>query len=388
MRRFRVAHVITRLCTGGAQENTLHTVGLANRNRFEVDLISGPTTGAEGSIENKVREAGIAIIREPALVRNAAPVRDVLALRRLTRLFRERRYDIVHTHTSKAGFIGRLAAARAGVPIIVHTPHGNIFDGYFGKPATWTFTLMERYAARRSDRLVALTTRGIDEQLAQRVGTPQQWLAIFSGIDLSPYDAAMARRAETRRELGISPDMLLVGGVGRLEPVKGFPYFVEAARQIAESLPEARFVLVGDGSVRAALAEQAAGLGDRFQFLGLRDDVPDLMAAMDIFVLPSLNEGMGRVLLESSAASTPAVATAVGGVPGIVADGVTGCLTPPRDAAAIAQAVIRLAGDPDGRAALGEAARAFVVPEYGLEKMVAAIEALYERLIEEKHLDT
>ena len=388
MRRIRVAHVITRLCTGGAQENTFHSVRLANSERYEVDLISGPTSGAEGSIEDKVRAAGIAIIREPAIVRHAAPVRDLLALHRLTRLFREKRYDIVHTHTSKAGFIGRLAAARADIPVVVHTPHGNIFDGYFGKPATWVFTLMERHVARKTDRLVALTTRGIDEQLAQRVGTPQQWLPIFSGIDLAPYDDAVAQRMETRRKLGISPEMLLVGGVGRLEPVKGFPYFVGAAHQIAESLPEARFVLVGDGSMRGALTEQAGGLGDRFQFLGLREDVPDLMAAMDIFVLPSLNEGMGRVLLESSAAATPAVATAVGGVPGIVVDGVTGCLRPPRDAEAIAKAVLWLADDPDRRVAFGAAARAFVVPDYGLENMVAAIEALYERLIEEKHLDT
>ena len=175
MKRFRVAHVITRLCRGGAQENTFHTVRLANRARFEVDLISGYSRGREGSIEDTVRAAGIEVCHEPALVRSIAPVRDILALRRLTRLFRERRYDIVHTHTSKAGFIGRLAAERAGVPIVVHTPHGNIFQGYFSKPMTRLFVWMERHAARRTDKLIELTPGGVEEHLAEGIGQRGQY---------------------------------------------------------------------------------------------------------------------------------------------------------------------------------------------------------------------
>ncbi|MBN2312216.1 MAG: glycosyltransferase family 4 protein [Candidatus Hydrogenedentes bacterium] len=387
MKRFRVAHVITRLCKGGAQENTFHTVRLADRARYEVDLISGYTTGAEGSIEDRVRAAGIDVIREPMLVRAVSPVRDWLALRRLARVFRERRYDIVHTHTSKAGFVGRLAAVRAGVPLIVHTPHGHVFEGYFPKPVTQVFIRLERYAARKSHRLIALTARGIEQHLAQGVGRREQWIAIFSGIDLSPYAAAVERREATRRALGIEPGDLLVGGVGRLEPVKGFAYFVEAAHRIAEAVPRARFILAGDGSQAGFLREKAQALGDRFRLLGLRDDVPDLMAAMDIFVLPSVNEGMGRVLLECGAAGTPAVASAVGGVPDVLADGVAGLLVPPGDAGAIAGAVETLAADPERRRRMGSDARAAVVPAYGLERMVQSIEAVYETLIEEQGLD-
>lgn len=387
MKRFRVAHVITRLCKGGAQENTFHSVRLANRDRFEVDLISGPTFGDEGSIEEVVRAAGIEIIRLPHLVRPVAPIADALALAELTRLFRRSRYDIVHTHTSKAGFIGRLAAARMGIPIIVHTPHGNIFDGYFSPWKTRLFVAMERYAARVTNRIVELTPGGVDAHMELNIGRREQFEVIFSGIDLAPFDAAIARRAETRRALGCGPDTFLVGAVGRLEPIKGFAYFVDTARIVLERMAEARFVLAGQGSLDAELHKRAASLGDRFRLLGMREDVPDLMAALDVFVLTSLNEGMGRVLLEAGAARVASVATRVGGVPDVVEHGRTGLLVPPRDASAVAEAIGALAQDTGWRKAMGEAARARVAPDYGLERMQEKIEALYEALVKEKNLD-
>jgi len=383
MRKFRVAHVITRLCRGGAQENTFHTVRLANRERFDVDLISGYTWGHEGSIEDAVRAAGIRVIRVPALMRAIGPLRELAALHHLTWIFRKKHYDIVHTHTSKAGYLGRLAAARAGVPVIVHTPHGNIFDGYFPWFVTRLFVWLERRAAQKTDRIIELTEGGIEAHLAQGIGRREQFVVIFSGIDLAPYERAIERRDETRRALGVAPEELLVGAVGRLEPVKGFTYFVSAARQILASAPEARFVLVGQGSMANDLRRQSADLGDRFRLLGPRDDVPDLMAAMDVSVLTSLNEGMGRVLLEAGAAATPVVATQVGGVPDVIADGQTGILVPPRDPQAVADAVCSLARDPERRRAMGRAARVAVVPAYGMERMVERIEALYEELIEE-----
>ncbi|HIJ75078.1 MAG TPA: glycosyltransferase family 4 protein [Candidatus Hydrogenedentes bacterium] len=388
MKRIRIAHVITRLCKGGAQENTFHTARLADRSRFEVDLISGPTSGREGTIEGRIQAAGIPIIREPMLVRSAAPMRDGLALGRLTRLFKRKQYDIVHTHTSKAGFIGRLAAARARVPIVVHTPHGNIFHGYFPRWLTRLFVWMERHAARRTDRIIALTAGGIEQHLAEGIGRREQYVSIFSGVDFDGYDAARARRQEVRRGLGCPRHAFLVGGIGRLEPIKGFSYFVTAAQSIAAALPETRFVLAGDGSLGRELRAQAAALGERFQFLGLRDDVAELMAAMDVCIVPSLNEGMGRVVLEAGAAGTPVVASNVGGIPDIVDDGTTGLLVPPRDAASIVVAVVALGRDPAWRAAMGAKARSIVVPNYGLGRMVERIEGLYEELIEEKGLDT
>ncbi len=388
MRKVRVAHVITRLCKGGAQENTFHTVRLANPERFEIELISGWTHGDEGSIESAVTAAGINIIREPALIRPVSPVHDFIALRRLTRLFKEKRYDIVHTHTSKAGIVGRLAAERAGTRIVVHTPHGHIFHGYFSRPITRLFVWAERHAARRTDRVITLTPAGIEQHLDEGIGRREQYTAIFSGIELAPYDLAVKLRDETRRKLGVGPNDFLIGGVGRLEPIKGFTYFVKAAELIAAHLPAARFVLVGSGSLDQELRRAAAGFDDRFQFLGLRNDVPTLMAAFDVCIVPSLNEGMSRVILEAGAAGVPVVATSVGGIPDILDAGVTGLLVAPRDATALADAVLRLAEVPELRRVMGEAAREKVAPEFGLDVMVRRIENLYEELIEEKGLES
>ncbi len=387
MSKIRVAHVITRLCRGGAQENTVHTVRLANRARFDVDLISGSVMPDEDAIEDAVLAAGMEIIHVPTLMRPPAPLGDLRALRRLTALFRAKHYDIVHTHTSKAGFLGRIAARRAGVPIVIHTPHGNIFEGYFPPLLTRLFTAMERYAARRTDRIITLTPGGIDEHLAQGIGRREQYEVVFSGIDFAPYTAAIEQRNSTRHSLGIGPNDILIGGVGRLEPVKGFTHFVSAAHTVAGALPQAQFVLAGDGSLREELHEEARALGKRFRLLGWSTEVAALMAAMDVCVVPSINEGMGRVVLEAGAAATPVVATHVGGIPDIVRDGVTGILIPPRDPGALANAVIALVRDASRRCAMGKAARAHVVPHYSIEQMVAQIEAIYEALIEEKHVE-
>ncbi len=293
----------------------------------------------------------------------------------------------MHTHTSKAGVLGRLAAKRAATPIVVHTPHGNIFDGYFSPWKTRLFVEAERAAAKWSDRLVELTPGGVDEYLAQGIGTRSQYAVIFSGVDISPYAHAIEMREATRAALGVGPGDFLVGGVGRLEPVKGFTYFIAAAQRIAEAGAGVRFIHAGQGSLETKLREQAAPLGGRMTFLGRRDDVPGLMAAMDLLVVPSLNEGMGRVILEAGAAGCAVIATNVGGVPDIVQDDVTGVLVLPKRAGEIAEAVLALGSDPPRLQAMGEAARRFVMPNFGLDRMVMRIEAMYEELIEEKRLD-
>jgi len=385
--RYRVAHVITRLCRGGAQENTFHTVRLSDSDRFKVDLISGPTEGAEGSLEPAVEDAGVRILRVPNLVRRPSPIRDYLAYRHLVRLFREGRYDIVHTHTSKAGYLGRMAAARVGVPIIAHTPHGHIFFGYFGGLMTRFFVALERQAARHTDLLIALTETGQDEHLARGIGEHVQWRAIGSGIDLELFENVRANRDRMRIALGVDTDSVLIGAVGRLEPIKGIAYFVEAARAMAGKIPKAEFLVIGDGAERAALERAAEPLGGRIRFLGLRSNVPELMAALDVLVLPSLNEGMGRVLVEAAAAGTAVVASRVGGVPEVVRDGETGILIAPGDASAIADAVTALCSDTEKRERFGITARERVAPQYGLNAMVASIEDEYTRLLNEKRLE-
>lgn len=388
-RRIRVAHVITRLCRGGAQENTFHTVRLANKERFEVDLISGlAQSNTEGSIAERVQQAGISITWEPALVRNVSPWKDVQALLRLTHLFREKKYHIVHTHTSKAGFIGRIAAHRAGVPIIVHTPHGNIFDGYFSPLTTYAFIKMEQFAARHTHCLIELTQRGIEENLSRGIGRPEQWRCVFSGIECSVFTNARTYREATRTSWNVATDHILIGGVGRLEPVKGFSYFVKAAHKVLTRVPHARFLLVGDGTEKDQLLDETKHFGERFRLLGFRDDVPELMAALDVLVVPSINEGMGRVILEAGAAGVPVVATAVGGIPDIVQDGKTGILVPPKDTDALAQAIVLLALDETLRRRMSEEALRYIAPRYSIEAMIKEIETIYEQLIEKQHVVT
>ncbi len=385
MTRYRIAHIITRLSQGGAQENTFHTVRLADRSRFDVDLISGPVDGSEGSIEGVVGAAGIAIIREPHLVRAPVPHLDWLALRGLTRKLKEGRYDLVHTHTSKAGFLGRLAAERAGIRHVVHTPHGNVFHGYFNSPVTRLYVWMERHAARRTSRIIELTEGGIKEHLAEGIGQRDQYRVVFSGIDTAPYEAAIARRQETRAALGIADDQVLIGGLGRLEPVKGFNHFIEMARQLHEKDPSLKFMIAGDGAQAEQLKASASDLP--IAFLGRRNDVPELMAAFDVLVVPSINEGMGRVILEAGAAGVPIVASRVGGIPDIVDDGETGLLVAPRAPDELACAVLALVHSPERRCLMGAAARAKVVPHYSLQHMVQRIEAIYEELLNESAPD-
>ncbi len=377
----RVAHVITRLCQGGAQENTFQTVRLLNGARYRCDLISGPETGPEGTIEPRVRQAGIGIIRCPQLQREAGPIADLRALAFLTRRFRQQRYDIVHTHSSKAGFVGRLAARRAGVPIVVHTPHGHFLHGYFGAAKTRLYAALDGLAARWSQRIIALTQDERDASIAAGIGHPRQYEVIHSGVDFSPFEEARQQRSAMRGKLGVKPHELLIGGVGRLEPIKGFRYFVAAAGAARAELSGVHFVLAGDGSEREMLASLAAQSGAHIQFLGMRSDVPQLMAAFDICIVPSLNEGMGRVVLEAGAAQTAIIASHAGGIPELL-EGGRGVLVPPADAGALASAICRLARNPDERARLGSAARRHFVPHYSLEAMAARIDALYEALIE------
>lgn len=381
--RIRVAHVITRLVRGGAQENTFHTVRLANRDRYEVDLLAGLPLGAEGSMEDRIEEAGVAIHRVPHLLRKPAPLRDLWTLQQLTKIFQQNQYDIVHTHTSKAGLLGRLAAHRAGVPHIIHTPHGNVFQGYFNEAVTRTYVWMERHAARRTKRIIELTPGGVEEHIEEGIGQREQFRVIFSGIETAPFDDAIARRDLTRKELDFPEDAIIVGGVGRLERVKGFKHFIEAALKLVEEEERVYFFHAGTGSQADALHYMAEPLGERFRFLGQREDIPNLMAAMDCMVLPSLNEGMGRVLLEAGAAATPVVATRVGGIPDVVDEDETGLLVEPGDPYALTDALRVLIKAPETRHLMGQTARAKVVPHYSLESMVDQIEALYEEVLAE-----
>lgn len=386
-RKIRVLHVITRLIIGGAQENTMLTAALLDKQRFQVEVISGPQTGLEGSLIDEVRRRGIPLTILPDLVRQISPIHDLKALFRLTRLARQGCYDIVHTHSSKAGILGRWAGWMAGIPIIVHTVHGWGHHDRQHPLMRHFLVLLERATQRITDKLIVVSPLNTEKGLADGIATPDKYVTIRSGIELDRFLQPSRSRAEMRAGLGIPLDVPVVGTVARLSPQKAPLDFVAAAAVVAAAVPEAHFVYVGDGPLRpqteAAIAQ--AGLATRFHLIGLRRDVPELLTAFDVFALSSLWEGLPRVLPQAMAAGLPVVATAIDGNAEAITDGINGRLVPPADPSALAEAVIALLRDPGTAHRTGQAGLARV-HEFSAAKMVDDIACLYEALSRAKGL--
>lgn len=377
-------HLITRLSLGGPSRNTIDSVVALQRAGWPTILAAG-SAGAEIPILDEATHRGCRTVVLPALVRSVSPAKDLLALWQVLRLIRGEQVGLVHTHTSKAGFVGRLAAWLARVPAIVHTPHGHVFYGYHGRTVTTLFVSLERLAARLTDRMIVLTERGVEEHLARGIGRREQFRVIPSGVNVDairdgapPYEMARAR-------LGVEPETLLIAGVGRFEPVKGFQTLVKALPSILAVVPSARVMLVGYGSLRSELEAEARALGvaDRLEIPGACADAAPFLAAADLVVVPSLNEGMGRVLVEAMALGRAVVATRVGGIPAVVAEGETGTLVPPDDPSALAQAVSELLKDPGLRQRMGDAGvrRA---EQFSLAVMESSLLNLYREVCAEK----
>ena len=353
----RVLHAITRLTLGGSSENTIASCVALDRAGFECTLAASFRESDAASLVD-ARRRGCRVVDLPALGREVAPLADLTALAQILRLIRRERPAIVHTHTSKAGFIGRLAAVIARVPAVIHQPHGHVFYGYYSPRRTAVFTALERQAARWTDRIVTLTDRGAAEHLARGIGRAAQYVAVPSGVPTAELRAGAPTRTEARARLGLAPDTFVVVGLGRLVPIKGFDLLVRALPAVAAQIPSTRVVLVGDGAERGRLAALACalGVGARLDLAGEVFGVTTHLAAADVLAVPSRNEGMGRVMVEAMALRIPVVATAVGGIPDVVVDGECGRLVAPEDADAFSAALIELGRDEALRRKLGEAA--------------------------------
>lgn len=380
-RRVRILHVITRLVVGGAQENTLLTVAHLDPAHYCADLACGPGGSSEGSLGDRARQLGIAFVEITNLVREPHPIKDLLAFLQLYLLIRRNRYDIVHTHTTKAGLLGRMAARAAHVPIIVHTPHGHAFHGYLGPTGSRLLVAMERALSRITARIICLTQSEQQDHLRLGVGRADQLAVIHSGVDIQRITAARVDASGKRRELGLPLTCPLVGCVARLVPVKGHETLIRAVPAVLEKVPDATVVLVGDGPQREALRQEVhrLRLERHVRFLGLRGDVPELLALFDVVVVPSLNEGMGKVAVEAMAAGRPVVGSCVVGIQDVVEDGRTGLLVSPGDPRALAHAMIRLLGRPDLREAMGNAAR-LRATQFDIAKMIVLLSQLYEEM--------
>jgi glycosyltransferase involved in cell wall biosynthesis len=383
-RRVRVVRVIGRLNVGGP---ALHATLLTERldpERYDSLLVAG-TEGAEEGNHLVLRGRPLErLVVLPRLSREIRPGRDLRVLGELVRLLRHVRPDVVHTHTAKAGALGRVAARLAGVPVVVHTYHGHVFRGYFSPKRTRLFLAIERWLARRTDRLLAVSETVRRELLELGVGRPDRMDAVPVGLDLERFLVSRAGRRALRAEIGVGADVPLVGIVARLVAIKAHEVFLRAAARVAARRPETLFVVVGGGERRTELERLAAalGLGPRIRFLGWRADLERIYADLDLAVLCSHNEGSPVSLIEAMAAGTPVVGTRVGGIPDLVEDGVTGCLVPPGEPGPLAEAIVALLEAPERRRALGAAGQRRVRLRHGAEHLLARIDSLYQTLVE------
>jgi glycosyltransferase involved in cell wall biosynthesis len=384
-RPIRVLHVITRMILGGAQENTLLSCALIDRGSFPSEILAGPETGVEGELFSEARRRGVDVHVEPALVREIHPFKDAIALARMTRFLERSRYDIVHTHTSKAGVLGRLAAHRARVPIVIHTAHGWPFRPDQSRPVFWTWLQVERRCARWTHAIVDVAESVREDARVHGVGHPDHHVVIRSGVELEPYRDASITRAEARARAGVPEQAFVVGCVGRLNPQKQPFDLLASFARLVERRPDAHLVVVGDGELRARVEARmrALGLAERVHLLGLRHDVPTLLRAFDVFALPSLWEGLPRVFSQAMAARLPIVANRVNGAAEAVESGVTGWLVPLGDRDAFADRLLDLASNPERARCMGERGRERI-EAFSAARMVRQLEELYHRLAVER----
>lgn len=382
----RVVHFITRLIIGGAQENTLLTVEGQHRDYGDdVILITGPGLGPEGSLIPRAQAGGYDLRILEGLHRNIKPVGDSLAYRQLVQLLRELQPDIVHTHSSKAGILGRAAAAKLGIPA-VHTIHGAAFHPYQNRWVNRVYTRLEKWAAKRSARLISVCDAMTQQYLAAGVGTPEQYVTIYSGMDVEPFLSPPRPREVVRKEMGFADDDIVVGKIARLFHLKGHEDVLAAAKQICTHQPRLKFLFVGDGLLRDSLQADiaAAGLSNRFVFTGLVPpaQVPELIHAMDIVVHASLREGLARVLPQALIASKPVVTYDVDGAREVAIPGQTGYLLKPKAVNELAAAIRELAADPALRQRLGENGRALCLEPFRHQTMTRRIREVYREILD------
>jgi glycosyltransferase involved in cell wall biosynthesis len=382
----RVLRVIDRLNVGGpALHVTYLTRGLAPRG-YETTLVAGDIARGEESMAFVAEQAGIGIVEFPGLSRELSPLRDVLATVRLARLIRRIRPHILHTHKAKAGAVGRAAALLSGRrrPIVVHTFHGHVLRGYFGRAGSQLFRLIEAALARATNVLVAVSPQVRDELVRLRVAPRERFTVVRLGIELEPRVRSREPRNEVRRRIGIAPGTFVVGWFGRMTAVKRCYDLVDALAHLRERGVAAALLLVGDGVDRERVEERAHELGVATScfFVGYQEDVARWYAACDAFALASANEGTPVVVIEALAAGLPVVSTRVGGVADVLSDGVDGFLVEPGDMHALAARLEQLAREPELRARMGETGRRRALRRYAVERLVTDVDDLYRALLE------
>jgi glycosyltransferase involved in cell wall biosynthesis len=391
----KIMHIITRLDMGGSAQNTLLTC-LDMAGKYKIILVHGLSlescmsdseTRAVEELARKAKDRGVRFVSVSSLVRRMDPVQDALAFFYLLGLIRREKPDLVHTHTSKAGILGRWAAKLSRVPCIAHTPHGHVFYGHFSPLKSELFRIVEKITALFTHRLVALTQGEKADHIRLRVCPDHKMAVIPSGVDIERFTAGRDIQS-LKKTLGIDPKRNVVGTIGWLLPIKGPQVLLRAMIQVWTFFPDVELVYAGKGPLQESLETEAQrlGAGDKVKFLGWRNDIPDILQVFDIFVLPSLNEGMGRVIVEAMAAGKPVAASRTGGIPDLIRHGENGLLAPPGDPQGLAKAVLYLMENPDAARRMGERGRT-LCRGFSHSIMIQKMENLYKDLLNEKSYD-
>jgi glycosyltransferase involved in cell wall biosynthesis len=381
----RIVHIITRLIVGGAQENTLLSCQGQHAHGHDVTLICGPPLGPEGSLMDRARSGGYRVELLDEMRRSVLPLKDWNTHRKLIARLRKLHPDVVHTHSSKAGILGRSAAHKAGVPVIVHTIHGLAFTASTSRLVNGFYKFMERRAAPISSAIVCVADAMREQSLAAGIGRPDQYVTIYSGMDTSSFINPPVSRADVRHRLGLQDHHIVVGTIARLFHLKGHDDLLAIAPDLCRRLPGLRFLWIGDGLLRQEFKRQmtAIGLRDRFILTGLVPpaQVPELVGAMDLLVHPSRREGLARALPQAALAGKPVIAYDIDGNREALLDGVSGFALRPFDRDALAAKISLLAADPAQCAEMGRRGREFALTRFDAKVMVDALEALYARLL-------
>jgi len=381
-RKLKVIHIITMLELGGAQGNTLFTVANLDKKQFEVGLITGPG----GILDDEAKNlTDVRVMFVPPLIRSVHPVKDVLALGALTRILRKEKPDVVHTHSSKAGILGRLAAKMAGVPTIIHSIHGFGFNPYQKVLAQSVFVFLEKLMARFTTVLIAVAQENIKMGLRLGIGKPKLYRLIRSGVDIAKIrqNVTATDSNALQKELGIPPDAKIVLSVGPFKMQKDPVAFIDCAAKVAREVPNVRFLWSGDGELRPMVENRVRELHleNVVMLLGWRRDVPALLKLCDVFVLTSLWEGLPRAAVEALIAGRPVVAFAVDGVPEVVRDNANGFVLSPGDHVGFARKLIQLLNDSQLHGRFSEEAARTIDSSFDIHVMVQQQEELYKQSV-------
>jgi glycosyltransferase involved in cell wall biosynthesis len=381
--KMKILHIIARLCVSGA---VIHVVDLSagfDPLGFESQVVAGRENPGEGSLLDYALSQGVQPIFIPEMAAEfSIKPQDLQALIKLYRLIREQKPHIVNTHTAKAGFLGRIAAYMARVPVVIHTYHGHVLHGYYGQVKNDVLRRMERALGHLTNCIIAVDPQVKRDLVGYRVAPPEKIVVIPYGLHLEPYLACDRHRGEFRRELRLPIEAKLVGIVGRIFPIKNHRLFLDAATLVAQREPRTRFAIVGDGILRPEMENHAhrTGIADKIVFTGWRQDLPRVYADLDLLAVTSNNEGTPFSAIEAMAAGCPVVATQVGGLPDLICEGQTGYLVPPGDAHAVAEAMLRLLHASETARRMGKAARARVKDCYAIQRLIRDTEQLYLKL--------